>query len=175
MRRHEIPIILSGPSRRTLIGSRDHHMGATWLHVANSARCFVLEKIVLKAMEWRFVLSTMYWCSALPSTVVLVIYGIVGETDVVGAATRVSVVSITHHSCKQRDKTISTISKQYMLSPNMFALLEMSIVAILQVVPLFKKCLLISCYLHRSWGFGDVWNVKAMMIAAISHPTGHFW
>ena len=100
MRGHQIPMILSGPTRRTLVGSRNHHLGATWPDVTHSTRCIMVLKFVLKTRKWRcFVLCAIYCSSTLPSTLVLIIYWIVGETDIVSAATNVSVVPTTYHSC----------------------------------------------------------------------------
>ena len=102
VRGHQIPIILSGPTRWALVGSRNHHLGPTWSDVAHSARCIMLMTIAsCKALEWCLVLGAVYCCSTLPSTLVLVVNGIVRETDVVGATTSVSVVSTAHRACNK--------------------------------------------------------------------------
>ena len=105
VRGHQIPIILSGPTWGTLVRSRNHHLWATWSNVTHSARCIMLIKIPsCKAREWCLVLGTVYSCSTLPSTLVFVVNGFVGETDVVGATTGVSVVSTAHWACNERHK-----------------------------------------------------------------------
>ena len=104
MRGHQIPIILSGPTwwALSLVGSRNHHLGPTWSDVAHSTRCIMIIKTAsCKACKWCFVLGAVYWSSTLPSTLVLVINGIVGEANVVGATTGLSVVSTAHRACNK--------------------------------------------------------------------------
>jgi len=63
----------------------------------------VLIKIAAKA--WKapgFVLSAPYPRCTLPPTDVLVIYGIVRKTKVVGASAVVPMVAATHNPCQQK-------------------------------------------------------------------------
>ena len=105
VRGHKIPIVLSGPTWWALVGSRNHRLGPTWSDVTNSARCIMLIKITsCESSEWCLVLGTVYCCSTLPSSLVFVINGFVGETNIVGATTNMSVVLTAHWAYKKRHK-----------------------------------------------------------------------
>ena len=102
VRGHQIPIIFPGPTWWALVGSRDHHLGATWSDVTDSTRCIMLMKTTSsKAVEWCLVLGAVYCCSTLPSSLVLVKNGFVGETDVVGATTYMIVIPTAHRACSK--------------------------------------------------------------------------
>ena len=73
VRSHQIPMILLGPSRWTVIPSGHHQHWATWVDIAEGTRCIVVLEIFVKRVKRQFVLSAIYQSSVLNAVLVLIV------------------------------------------------------------------------------------------------------
>ena len=105
VRCHQVPVVLFGPSRGTLVGCRDHHLGTTWLDVTHGARSILVIKIFAKAWEipW-LILCAVYHSGSLPALDVLVINRVVGKTNKIRSSTGVIIKTTAHHTCENTGK-----------------------------------------------------------------------
>ena len=91
---HQVPLILLGPSRRTVIPCRHHQHWATWLDEADNAWRIMIVEISLKrvtAVLTHVIFSTVHVSSVLMAICVLVILWIGWKAEVVRSTTMVSV------------------------------------------------------------------------------------
>ena len=63
VRSHQIPMILLGTSRWTVIPSGHHQHWATWVDIADGTRSIVVLEIFVKRVKRQFVLSAIYQSS----------------------------------------------------------------------------------------------------------------
>ena len=92
---HQIPLILLGPSRWTVIPCGHHQHWTTWRHEADNTGCVMIMKISLKRVSvvlTDFILSAVNVSCILVTIFVLVVLWIVRKTKVVGSTTDVAVV-----------------------------------------------------------------------------------
>ena len=104
---HQVPMILLGPSRWTIIPGRHHQHRATWLDEADNAYCFMIMDISLKrvtAVLTHFIFSTVNVSGGLIAIFVLVILWIVWKAKVVRSTTRVIVEVSTHYTWYNQGK-----------------------------------------------------------------------
>ena len=73
VRSHQIPMILLGPSRWTVIPRGHHQHWATWVDIAEGTRCIVVLEIFVKRVKRQFVLSAIYQSSVLNAVLVLIV------------------------------------------------------------------------------------------------------
>ena len=105
VRCHQVPVVLFGPSRGTLVGCRDHHLGTTWLDVTHGARSILVIKIFAKAWEIAcLILRAVYRSGSLPALDVLVINRVVGKTNKIRSSTGVIIKTTAHHTCENTGK-----------------------------------------------------------------------
>ena len=98
---HQVPMILLGPSRWTVIPSRHHQHRATWLDEADNAWCLMIMEISLKRVSvvfTHFIFSAVHVSGALMAIFVLVIFWIVWKAEVTRPTTRVIVLFATHYT-----------------------------------------------------------------------------
>ena len=98
---HQVPLILLGPSRRTVIPSRHHQHWATWLDEADNAWRIMIVEISLKrvtAVLTHFIFSTVHVSGVLMAICVLVIPWIVWKAEVVRSTTMVSVAFSAYYT-----------------------------------------------------------------------------
>ena len=91
---HQVPLILLGPSRRTVIPCRHHQHWATWLDEADNAWRIMMVEISLKrvtAVLTHVIFSTVHVSGVLMAICVLVILWIGWKAEVVRSTTMVSV------------------------------------------------------------------------------------
>ena len=99
VRCHQIPVVIPGPSRGTLVRRRDHHLGTTWLDVTHGARSILVIKIFAKAWEIVcLILCAVYRSCPLPALDVFVIDRVVGKTNKIRASTMVPIITTSHYT-----------------------------------------------------------------------------
>ena len=99
VRCHQIPVVIPGPSRGTLVGRRDHHLGTTWLDVTHGARSILVIKIFAKAWEIVcLILCAVYRSCPLPALDLFVIDRVVGKTNKIRASTMVPIITTSHYT-----------------------------------------------------------------------------
>ena len=99
--RHQVPMVLLGPSRWTVISCRHHQRRATWLHIADNTRCIMVMKISLKGipiMITDLILRAIYVSSMLMAIFVLVILWIVWKAKIVWSSSGVIVKFSTNYT-----------------------------------------------------------------------------
>ena len=105
---HQVPMILLGPSRWTVIPGRHHQHRATWLDEADNAWCFMIVKISLFSVAIiYFIFSAVHVSGPLNAIFVLVILWIVWKAEVVRSTTRVTVMLSTHYTWYKAKKNIN--------------------------------------------------------------------
>ena len=105
MRSHQVSIVLPGPTGRAPVGCWDHQLRTAWSDVTHGARSIMVVDIIGEA--WKvscLILSTIYSRCTLPAAGVFVVYGIVGQTEEVGATTLVVEEAAPHEPCYQKDR-----------------------------------------------------------------------
>ena len=98
---HQVPMILLGPSRWTVISGWHHQHRATWLDEADNAWCFMIMEIFLKRVSVAItylIFSAVHVSGVLMAIFVLVILWIVWKAKVVRSTTRVIVVFSSHYT-----------------------------------------------------------------------------
>ena len=98
---HQVPMILLGPSRWTVIPCGHHQHWATWLDETDNAESFVIVNVSLKRVSVVLtvvILSPIHECLSLNSFFVLVILWIVRKTKVVRSTTRMVVPLSAHYT-----------------------------------------------------------------------------
>ena len=98
---HQVPMILLGPTRWTVIPGRHHQHRATWLDEADNTWCFMIMEISLKrvtAVLTHFIFSTVHVSGVLMAICVLVIPWIVWKAEVVRSTTMVSVAFSAYYT-----------------------------------------------------------------------------
>ena len=113
---HQVPMILLGPSRWTVIPGRHHQHRATWLDEADNAYCFMIMDISLKrvtAVLTHFIFSTVHVSGVLMAICVLAILWIVWKAEVVHSTTMVSVMLSTHYTWCKAKKIINNCSLKF--------------------------------------------------------------
>jgi len=91
VRSHQIPMILLGPSRWTVIPSRHHQHWATRVDIADGTRRIVFLEIFVKRVKRQFVLSAIYQSSVLNAVLVVIVLWGLWKAKVVRCASIVSV------------------------------------------------------------------------------------
>ena len=113
---HQVPMILLGPSRWTVIPGRHHQHRATWLDEADNTWCFMILEISLKRVSVAityFIFSAVHVSGVLMAICVLVILWIVWKAKVVRSTTRVSVMLSTHYTWYKAKKNINNYSLKF--------------------------------------------------------------
>ena len=98
---HQVPMILLGPSRWTVIPRGHHQHWATWLDEADNAWRIMILEISLKRVSVVFthlIFSAPHVSGDLTAFFVLVIFWIVWKAEVTRPTTRVPVVLSTHYT-----------------------------------------------------------------------------
>ena len=96
---HEVPMVLLGPSRWTVISCRHHQHGATWLDIADNTRCIMIMEISLKGnpvIVLNFILRAIYVSRGLMAISVLVVLWIVWKAKIVCSSSGVIVMFSTN-------------------------------------------------------------------------------
>ena len=113
---HQVPMILLGPSRWTVIPGRHHQHRATWLDEADNTWCFMIMEISLKrvtAVLTHFIFSTVHVSGGLTTICVLAILWIVWKAEVVRSTTIVTVMLSTHYTWYKAKKFINNYSLKF--------------------------------------------------------------
>ena len=115
---HQVPMILLGPSRWTVIPGRHHQHRATWLDEADNTWCFMIVEISLKRVTavlvpTQFIFSTVNVSGVLMAICVLTILWIVGKAEVVRSTTWVIVVFSTNYTWYKKKKFINNYSWKF--------------------------------------------------------------
>ena len=113
---HQVPMILLGPSRWTVISGRHHQHRATWLDEADNACCFMIMEISLKRVSVAityFIFSAVHVPGVLMAICVLAILWIVWKAEVVRSTTRVILVFSTHYTWYKEKKFINNYSWKF--------------------------------------------------------------
>ena len=101
IRCHQVPMILLGPARWTVIPRGHHQHWATWLDEADNAWRIMIMKISLKRVSVVFthlIFSAIHVSGALMAIFVLVIFWILWKAEVTPPTTRVIEVLSTHYT-----------------------------------------------------------------------------
>ena len=99
--RHQVPMVLLGPSRWTVISCRHHQHGTTWLDIADNTRCIMVMEISLKGITvipTDFILRAIYVSRALMAIFVLVILWIVWKAKIIWSSSDVIVMFSTNYT-----------------------------------------------------------------------------
>ena len=91
VRSHQIPMILLGPSRWTVIPSGHHQHCATWVDIADGTKRIVVLEIFVKRIKRQLVFSAIYQSSVLNAVLVLIVLWGLWKAKVVRCASIVSV------------------------------------------------------------------------------------
>ena len=108
---HQVPMILLGPSRWTVISCGHHQQWTTWFDKADNTRCVVIMEISFERVPIvlrDFILGSVHVCWVLIAIAVPVVRWIAWKTKVVNSTTLMSVMFSTYYTYK----VLSTIAEQ---------------------------------------------------------------
>ena len=107
---HQMPLVFSCPTRRALVCSRYHYLWASCSNITRSTWCVMLVKVLKVLKCWGLIFGAIDCCCVLPTINKLIINGIVGETNVVGTTTGMSIIAAAHKSfCTSQRRLINLL------------------------------------------------------------------
>ena len=98
---HQVPVILLGPSRRTVISCGHHQQWTTWFDKADNTRRVVIIKTFFERVSIvlrNFILGSVHVCWVLIAIAVPVILGFVWKAKVVSSTTWMIVTFSTYYT-----------------------------------------------------------------------------
>ena len=91
---HQVPMILFGPTIRTVIPCGYHQLSATWPDIADSTGSIMIMDILFERIEGaHFILGAVYGSSSFKSVSVFSIFGLVWQTEVITSSSCVAVMA----------------------------------------------------------------------------------
>ena len=96
---HQVPMILLGPARWTIIPCGHDEHRATWLGKANGADCIIVMDVFLQWVESvDFILGAIHVSCVLMSIFVLVVLWIVWKAKIINPTTLMSIMFTTNYT-----------------------------------------------------------------------------
>ena len=100
---HQVPMILFGPTIRTVIPCGYHQLSATWPDIAHDTGSVMIVDISIKRIEGaHFILGAVYNSSTFKTVSVFSIFGLVWQTEVVTSSSCVIVMAACYEAWIRR-------------------------------------------------------------------------